>query len=436
MAKLLTQKEVYAIVNAMVEDLTGQKSTINVVDTSTFISAGETILTYGTENVLNSLGLLMGRIMVAAREYTGDFNLINAIDTGVFTHRLEKISFYSNKALPSGAWNTDLYTNLAPGYTNGVNNNGVSDQSTKSMWEQHPGIPLMMYFAGSDVWDECQTIYEVQLQQAFRGEDEFNSFVSGMLTEKANDIESEKEAFRHAIVLNHIAGVVDMNAGGYMPGSVVNLTEVFNDKYGTSYTTAQLQSTYLKEFLAVMVAEIKKYSMKMKKRSANYHWTPAKTIGDVSYPLLRHTPADRQKLFMYEPLFIDAEAMVLPEIFNDKYLSIGNYEGVEIWQNENDPSAISVYPAIPDADATHTSTYGTQIKGSKVEIDYLVGVLFDEDAMMADFQLDRAVATPIEARKLYHNIWYHFAKNGINDFTEKAIVFIMADPVTANNGEG
>lgn len=428
MARLLTQKDVYSIINAMVEDLTGQQSTVRAVDTSTFISAGELIMSYGTENVLNSLGLLMGRVMVASRKYTGKFNIINAVDSGVFTHRMEKISFYAKKAIPSGAWNTDLYTNLAPGFTNGQNPDANDDpQSTKSMWEQFPGIPLMMYFAGSSVWDECITIYEVQLQQAFRSPDEFNSFISGMLQEHNNDIESEKEAFRCAVLLNHMAGIYDMSTD--MPGSVVNLTEEFNKYYfgdntEAYYTSDELRSTYLKEFLEFMVSEIKILSNRMADRSANYHWTPTKTVGGVSYPLLRHTPKDRQKMVMFNPLFIRSEAMVLPEIFNDRYLNIGNFEGVDYWQNENDPSAISVYPAIPD------QATGLQKKGDLVSLDYVVGMLFDADACMVDFQLDRADATPIEARKLYHNLWLHIAKNGINDFTEKAILFIMADPTT------
>lgn len=428
MARLLTQKDVYSIINAMVEDLTGQQSTVRAVDTSTFISAGELIMSYGTENVLNSLGLLMGRVMVASRKYTGKFNIINAVDSGIFTHRMEKISFYAKKAIPSGAWNTDLYTNLAPGFTNGQNPDANDDpQSTKSMWEQFPGIPLMMYFAGSSVWDECITIYEVQLQQAFRSPDEFNSFISGMLQEHNNDIESEKEAFRCAVLLNHMAGIYDMSTD--MPGSVVNLTEEFNKYYfgdntEAYYTSDELRSTYLKEFLEFMVSEIKILSNRMADRSANYHWTPTKTVGGVSYPLLRHTPKDRQKMVMFNPLFIRSEAMVLPEIFNDRYLNIGNFEGVDYWQNENDPSAISVYPAIPD------QATGLQKKGDLVSLDYVVGMLFDADACMVDFQLDRADATPIEARKLYHNLWLHIAKNGINDFTEKAILFIMADPTT------
>lgn len=435
MARLLTQTDVYAIINAMVEDLTGQTTNMRAVDTSTFISCGELIMSYGKENVLNSLGLLIGRILIASRPYKGKFDLINAISTGLYSHRIEKISYYSSKALPSGAFNTDLYTNLADGFTAGENLDANGDpQSTKSQWEQNPMYPLTLFFGGSSTWQTCLTLYKVQLQQAFRSPDEFNELVSGMLTQKNNDIELEKQAFRQAVSLNHIAGIYDLNADGDMPGSVVNLTEAFNLRYYGSDTTQyktseQLRSTYLKEFLGFMVATMKTYIKKMENASANYHWTPTKVVNGNTLPLPRHTPRSKQKFFMYEPLWTEAEAMVLPEIFNDNLLSIDNYEGVEFWQNENDPSAIEVYPAIPDTDST-SATFGTQIKGDKVELEYVVGVLFDEDACMVDFQLDDVDTTDMEKRKKYVNQWYTFAKNGINDFTEKAVLFIMADPTT------
>lgn len=425
MARLLTQKDVYSIVNAMVEDLTGQQSTIRAVDSSTFVSVGEQILSQGTENILNELGLLVGRILVAARPYKGGrFNLINSIDTGIYTHRLLKISYFSGKALPSGAFNTDLYTNLKDGFTNGQNpDSNDQSQSTKSMWEQHMYEPMTLNFAGSSVWQECVTIPEVQLQQAFRSEGEFNEFFSGIMIRHENDIELEKEAFRTALVLNQIGAIYNLRTS--MPGSVVNLTAAFNAFYSTSYTSAQLRSTYLKEFLAFMVFTIKNDIKKMQNESVKFHWSPASQSGGV---LLRHTPRDKQKLFLYEPLMLQSEAMVMPEIFNDKYLDLEkNYEGIEFWQNEEDPSAVKVTPAIPDVDST-SATYGTQIAGSAVTLPYVVGLLFDEDAMMVDFQLERADSTPLEARKLYRNLWLTISKNLVGDLTEKQILYIMADP--------
>lgn len=429
MARRLAPKDCYALMNALVEEATGQKSTIQAVDTSSFVSAGETVLATGTENVLNSLAMVVGRRLMAVRPYSAPLNLINVIDTGLYTDRLLKDSFYSRAAQPSGAFNTDLFTNLATGFTSGENVGGspAAAQSTKSQWEQNLPVALELNFAGRNTWQDCSTIPEIQLQQAFRSEADFGEFVAGYMMERANDIESQKEAYNRMTLLNYMAGLYDMSSS--MPGTVVNLTEAFNEEFGTSKTTAELLSTYLKEFMEFFTAKVKIDSDRLAIRSLNYHWSPAKQVGGVDYVLLRHTPKDRQKLILYSPMFKKAESYVFPEIFGPQYLKMENYEGVAYWQNENDPTAIKVTPAIPNV-----ASPAAQTAGSQVDLSMVVGVLFDTDALMVDYQLDTALSTPVEARKHYRNIWYTFAKNSICDFTEKAILYYMEDPSNDDNG--
>lgn len=420
MARRLAPTDCYALMNALVEEAIGANATITAVDTSSFVSAGESVLSSGTENVLNALAMVVGRRMVAVRPYNAPLRLINAIDTGVYSDRILKDSFYSRWAQPSGAFNTDLYTNLAQGFTAGENIGGTppAAQSTKSQWEQNLPIPMEFNFAGRNTWQDCSTIPEIQLQQAFRSEADFSDFVTGYMMERANDLESQKEAYNRMTLLNYMAGIYDLSAD--MPGSAVNLTTAFNAEFGTSYTAAQLLSTYLKEFMEFFAARVKIDSDRLTNRSVNYHWSPAKQIDGVDYYLLRHTPKEKQKLFLYAPIFAKVQSYVFPEIFNPQYLRIENYEGVNFWQNENDPMAIEVTPAIPD-----TSSPASQIAGSKVALDNVLGVLFDEDALMVDYQLDTALSTPVEARKHYRNIWYTYAKNSICDFTEKGILYYL-----------
>lgn len=412
--RVLTPKDCYALINAIAAEATGQDGTLTAIDPSTFVSVGESILRSGTENTLNALSIVLGRTFVAVRPYKAKLNIINTIDTGLFANRMRKISYYSRFAQPSGAFNTDLYTNHAMGYDNGNN----SGSSVGSMWEQNAPIPLEMNFGGSSVWDDCTTIYEKQLQIAFRDESEFAKFVSGIMVEKGNDLETQKEAFNRATLLNFMAGIYDMNA---VTGGAINMTAAFNAwNGGTTYTRAQLLSTYRKEFLGFLVATIKKLSNTLTNRSIKYHWSPSKTINGVTYELLRHTPKDKQKLILYRPFIIDAESMVLPEIFNDEYLKIANYESVDFWQDEAVPAGINVTPAIPD-----TSDPTTQTVGTTVALDYVLGVLYDEDALMTDYQFEGAFTTPIEARKLYRNTYWHYRKNSINDFTENGILLYM-----------
>lgn len=420
--RTLTPKDAHAIVNLVAAELTGQNGSIQKVTSDNFVSVGETILSAPMENVYNALSIPLLRTLIAARTYDDELLIFNALNSGVYSSRMRKISYLSKYALPSGAFNTDLYTNLAPGFTNGQNKDGNGDpQSTKSMWEQNPVIPIELNFGGQSVWDHGITWHKYQAKNAFTDEASFLRFWEGALVENANDIKMEKNAFRRVALLNFIAGMYDLSASGT---TVINLTAAFNTKFGTSYTTAQLQTTYLKEFLAFFVSTFKTISKNLKKRSLNYHVNISKTVNSVTYNLLRHTPTNRQRVILYEPLFIDSQANVLPEIFNPEYLDLKTqYEGVMWWQNENAPMAIDVEPSIPDFSVT-----GQQVKGNRVQLSNVVGLIFDEDAIMTDFQLDDVDTTPLESRKKFRNTWYTMSRNLINDFTEKAVLFIMQDP--------
>lgn len=417
MARTLTVKDAYAVMNLLVKQATGQQA-IAVTDLSSFVSAGERVLATGTENVLNSLSLVINRTLVASRPYRARLDLMEEVNTGLYSSRIRKISYYASDALPSGDFNTDLYTNFAEGYTNGQNTQ-ANPNSTKSQWEQHPKYPLEMNFGGSSTWQYCITRYEDQLQTAFRSPEDFNAFISGWMVESANDIESQREAWNRMNLLNKIASVYDMSAD--MPGSVINLTAAFNAKFLTSYSSADLLSTYLKEFLAFFVSTVKITSKFMRNRTTKYHWTPAKQdAAGNNLALLRHTPKDRQRLYLYQPLFTDAESLVLPEIFNPQYLDVSQYQPVDYWQTQDAGMEINVTPAVVN------TTTGVQQAGDPVNIK-VVGMLTDVDGLMTNFQAEIARSTPVEARKGYRNIWTTFLRNNMCDNTENVVIFIMKD---------
>lgn len=423
MARNLTPQDCHVLMNELVHMATG-RTDIKVIDASSFVSAGETVLQSGVENTLNALSLLIGRTFMAVRPYDARLNIINNIDTDGFTGRMRKISFYSRDALASGDWNTQLNgANLKTGATNGeVINEDATKSATKSMWEQNQPIPLEMNFSGLSVWEDSTTIYQYQLKQAFRSESEFAQFISGIMTEKANDIESQKEAFNRMTLLNRIGMAYAIKTT--VPSGAVNLTKKFNDKFGTSYTSAELRTTYLEEFLKFFVSEFKIVSDRMVDRSALYHWTADKVIDGTTYKMLRHTPKELQRLILFNPLFTEAEAQVFPTIFNDRYLKIDNYEGLNYWQSIDTPESVKIKCAIPDV---ANSNNGLQSVSAEVNLPYVVGCLYDRDALMTQFFLDSSAVTPLEARKRFYNTWWTFGRNAINDATENFVLFYMED---------
>lgn len=413
----LTPKEGYALMNLLVAEATGVNPTISVVDTSSFISAGETVLATGKENVLNSLSIVIGRTMVMTESYEAKFRIINEESEELYEQRVRVLIPYDDKAVPEGAWNTDLYTNLSQGYDNGSN----SGNSVASMWEQHRKDFLELNFAGMVVWSYGITLDEDAFKIAFTSVNDFTAFVSGIMTEVENDLEQEKESFRRAVFLNRLAQAIN-DEQAY--GTAVNLTAAYNAKFGTQYTSEQLRTTYLKSFLEFMVSYVKNLSNMLTYRSKKYHNPYTKTVGTspntVEYNILTQTKKSSQKMVLYRPLIIDAEAMVMPEIFNDNYLKIDNYEGIDWFQNIDAGAAIKVTPT--------AVVNGVQTAGATVDCPYVVGAIWDDRALRCGTFLDSSETTPLEARKKYRNIWWHIAKKSYNNDAFPFITLYMKDP--------
>ena len=276
MARTLTPKDAYALMEALVEQATGQAS-LAVTNTSDFVSAGETVLQTGLENTLNALTAVIGRMFVAVRPYGAKLGILNTISTGAYTDRMRKVSFYSRKTEPAGDWNTDLYTNLAQSYDNGTNGGA----STGSQWVQNQPMPLELFFGGSSVWDYSLTQYEKQWAKALRNESEFLDVVAGIMTQCENDIEMQKEAFNRMALLNKIAATID--EASYNNGAVIDLIAGFNASVGQTYTRAQVLQAHLQEFLQYFTAEFKTISDRMTYNSVKYHWEVPKTVGAADH---------------------------------------------------------------------------------------------------------------------------------------------------------
>lgn len=424
MAALTFQpKDAYSVMNTLVRQATGQ-SNINVVDTQSFVDAGTRVLEAGYENVFNALGVLIGTTIVAVRPYQGKFKLVSAATANAFENRVRKISYYARENSPSGAFNTDLYTNLGA---------GLDDESgVGSQWEQNPAIPVEEYFYSSIVWDKWHTQYVEQIKEAFTNEADFIKFLNGILVEVQNDIESTIEARNRMLVLDRIAGTY-LQAGNGTLGKEcsVNLAKEFNDENGTNYTVAEIQQSHMKEFLEFYVARMKIDSDRLTNRTALYHdpLTKIENEGQANekvYKVLRHTPKGDQKFIYYGPFFTKAATKVMPEIFNPQYLDLKNGESVEYWQSFTSPTEVAIKPALPEGATS-----------ANVDLKLVIGMLFDRDAILSNNKFEGSYATPINARHLYTNQFWHYKYGQIQSYSENCIVYYMADEVSASfTGDG
>lgn len=404
MANTFQVKDAAAVMNALVAQATGQTD-IAVVDHQSFIDAGTKVLATGVENTINSIAILIGELIIKNRPYTGKLKLITP-SMNEFSARIAKIDYYAGENEESGAWNTDLNPdNLVDGEDN---SSGVGD-----MWEVNLPKVVERFFHSESTWQKHYTYPRVQLQRAFRSEGEFISFWNGVITEVHNDIESTIESRNRALIADRIAGtkalVTDSTLG---PECFVDLIKEFNDFYGTTYTRAQILSTHAADFLKYVVSRFKVDSDRMTERTVLYH----DAMEDSGRYVLKHTPKEDQRLILYGELFTQTVVNVMPEIFSPGYLSLPQYESVSYWQSTKNRTAIKVTPALPDGK-----------ESTEQDIDYVVGILFDKDAIMSINQFDGAFETPLEARKLYTNMWYTFKFGAVNDYVSPAIVYYLGN---------
>ena len=137
-------------------------------------------------------------------------------------------------------------------------------------------------------------------------------------------------------------------------------------------------------------------------------------------PILRHTPKERQKMIMYSPIFTKTRAEVYPTLFNPKYLDIGTFEGVNYWQSKKDPTHITAKPNI-----LNVADGSSKIAETQVDIPYVLGLLFDEEALGVMPQFDYTSVTPFNSAGGYYNMYMHWRFNSYNDFTENMVLFVL-----------
>ena len=397
MANLLTPVDVYALMNAVVSQATG-RTDLAVVDTTTFSSVGEIVLRTGTENTLNAISTVIGKTIFSVRPYKGKLESLRVAQQR-WGGQVRKIINLYDEAEKSDDWNTDAAQNA------------LDDGVSVDMYKIRKPKAVQLNFYGTKVLQKHITRFRDQLSLAFHNEDEFIRFIDSVMVEFSNEIELLNEAESRATLLNFMAGISSMGL------TEVDLVAEYNNEYGTQYTRAQLLSTYIESFMKFVAAEIKIYSSKLTDMSTLYH---ANLTGYNK--IMRHTPKERQKMVMYEPIFIKTQAEVYSGLFNPEYLDIGSFEGVNYWQSQSTPTAINVKPNILDV-----ANGASKNADAAVQLDYVLGLLFDEEACGVMPQFDYSSTTPFNSAGGYYNMYMHWRFNSYCDYTENAVLFVLGE---------
>ena len=142
--------------------------------------------------------------------------------------------------------------------------------------------------------------------------------------------------------------------------------------------------------------------------------------------IIRHTPKNRMKFYLYADLVNKINSEVYSTVFNPDFLKLVDFERVNFWQSPLDPSSINNKPVALKKDGS--SVNNTQ----GVTISNVLGVLFDEEAAGYTTVNEWSQPSPFNARGGYYNQFWHFTDRYWNDFTENAAIFYVEDDRAAS----
>lgn len=397
----MTFEQCSTVLNSLVQQATGRASVISTE--ADFISVAQIALSLGKDVIMNELSNVLAKTIFAIRPYSASM--------GGLEKSLPQWGAYMRKFnIVASDWKDDDGYKHPVTYDATETSNPLGNGLSVDPWIINKREFVQTNFLGQSVFEDHYTIFEDQLETAFRNSEEFGQFLSMITTDMSNKVELAKENLSRGLVSNFIGGLIAENNSS----RVVHLLTEYNTVTGGSYTatTIMLPANFA-PFMKWVYARIAGIASLFKEMSVRYQTTIN------SKPVPRHTPYNKQKMYMLGQDRYQIDARVLADTFHDNYLKYADVETVNFWQGIETPDKIIVKP-------TYTNTSGVvTTPGSAVTQTGVFALLFDEDAMGWSMVHQRVLPTTVNPRGLYRNMWYHMRLRCFSDNTEKGVVFLL-----------
>ena len=397
----VTFQQSAAVLNSLVQQATGRSSVISTE--ADFISVAQTALSLGKDAIFNALSNVLARTIFSIRPYSASMKGLEKSlpQWGAY---MRKINIVESDWKDNDAYKYPVTYDSTQTVPTG---NGLSVDP----WVINKRDFIQTNFLGQSVFSDHYTVFEDQLETAFQNSTEFGQFIGMISTNMNNKLEVCYENISRHLVTNFIGGLLAENASD----RVINLLTLYNSETGGSFTTTTIYApANFPAFVKWAYAKIAAIASMFKEYSVKYQTT----ISGKYTP--RHTPYDKQKMYMLASDRYAIESRVLADAFHDNYLSYADVETVNFWQGINSPDTIIVKP-------TYTNTSGVvTTPQNAITQAGVFGILFDEDAIGWARVHQNVLSTPVNPRGEYRNIFYNMRLRCFSDNTEKGVVFIIA----------
>lgn len=371
-------------------------ASLTATDLSDFVSVAETTLQTGLDPVLSAISQVLDRTIFSIRPYYAKFRAMEKTNAeyGAWTR---KINYCDRPFVQDDGFNLTDGTSLDP-------------------WViRHPDV-IQMNITGQEVLEDYFTRTESQMKLAFRSYEEFSQFWAGVLQNLSDKHEQKTEACARANLINAI-GALDATGN---TEQVVHLLTEYNTILTAAGKTALTNVTVYdpdnySDFMKWVYSRIQTVRDFLTERSVNFHLN----VPNASKFIQRHTPYNRQILYMYAPELRQMEARVLSAAFNEGRLAYKDIELVNYWQSIETPTDVNAKIVSIDGDGA------VDVAAAAATTSNVFALLVDDDAMGYTRYSEGMYATPINARGRYTNFWYHWRWQQYVDLTENMVLFLL-----------
>lgn len=409
MANDLSFNQISTLLNAINQQATGQTS-IAPVDTASFVSMATTLLQMGYDPLATAISQVLAKTIFSVRPYSELFKGIR-VSNQKYGNHVRKLQVVDKPLVDSKVYD-------------------LTDEQAVDHYEVRKPKVLQTNYYGEETFSDFLTIYTVQLDNAMSGPEEFASFISMILQNVEDKLTMSRENLSRMLVSNLIGAKAQADSG-----NVINLLTAYNDYLGLT-STSRLTVEDVKDpdrygdFIKFAYAKIKNVSDLMRSRSVKYH------MNITGSPIMRHTPYANQRLYIssFDKHMIDTR--VLADVFNDDQMRLMDFQPVDFWQSIESPDTVSVIPVYINSSGQLVNADTTAQNRTTSVVTGVFGVLMDEEAIGYTITLERTERTPLNARGMYYNQFWHDTKKYWTDLTENAVVFILDDESDSGGGEG
>ncbi len=370
--------QIYDIVNDAAQQTMGE-SAIMATDTASLVAMGNAILSSSTntECFIDTLVQRIGKTMISYRPYKSQLGLL-AVSDMTMGAIMQKIKVKMPTAVE------DVTTQLIDGQS--IDQYIISKpRATQKLFVKR--TPYTFYI----------TIQKKWIREAFASEVAMGSFISAIYGEVENALELSQENLARLCMANFLATISTTTS------RVVPLVTNYNAASGR--TVPQGESAMLDEaFLRYALGRMNNISKKMKTMSTLYN------DGTET----RHSPINTQRFVSLVDFQTALETQVQWAAFHEQYVKKQNGIEVPYWQAAKSPLDINLIIEGDDEEQEESTT-----------LTNIVAFIHDRDSLGTYRKEVEVATTPLNARGLYTNQFWHMNDLYFNDITENGIVFTL-----------